>query len=583
MRFSLLIAAFFIFTSCTRQIDPKDNTFHYSTREAIKTLDPVSSSDLYSNEMVGQMYEGLYHFHFLKRPVELEPQLAEGLPQISADGKTYTFKIKKGVKFQDNKAFPQGQGREMTAHDFVYSWKRLADPRSKSESYWIFQDRIVGLDAWRARVGKGEATYDTPVEGLQAPDNYTLVVKLTKPYYQLLYVLAMPCASVVPREAVDMYGKEFVNHPVGTGPFMLEEWIRGSRLSMVKNPNFREELYPSRGEPSDEANGYLVDAGKRLPFLDRIVVSEISAEQPRWLLFLKGDLDALMLSKDYMSEVLSEGKITQKFADKKVSLDMPVGMDVTYTSFNTENPFLKNKKLRQALSLTFDFETSNAKFYFYLSSRAHGPIPPSVMGYRKEAINPFTQYNIPLAKKLLAEAGYPNGRGLPEFSFEMASSQATARQMAEFFKQQMALIGVKVRLTPNTWPQFMDKIRKKKADIFDMAWNADYPDAENFFQLFYGKNISPGTNNSNFQNKEFDRLYDEASLLPPGPARNQIYAKMENILMDEAPWIFNLHRLRVTAKHHWLKNYKTEMMISDAMKYYRIDGKARAESQRLDL
>jgi ABC-type transport system substrate-binding protein len=569
--------------ACTKSLDPKDDTFYFFARENVRSLDPVIGADYVSQQVIAQVNEGLYHFHYLKRPIELEPLLAEGLPQISKDGKTYTIKIKKKVLFQDSEVFPGGKGRELKAQDFIYSWKRLGDPHNKSENYWIFQNRVVGFDEWRAKMARGEADYATPIEGLSTPDDHTLVIKLVRPYPQLLYVLTLGTTYVVPHEAVDFYGKDFTNHAVGTGPFVLQQWIRGSRITLVKNPTYHETLYPSEGEASDVPAGYLQDKGKPLPLLDKVVIYEISQEQPRWLMFLKGDLDALLVSKDYISEMMTGRQLNKKFADRGVMVDLPLNVDVTYVSFNTENPYLKNKKVRQAISLAYDTSVSLEKFYGGMAVLAHGPIPPSVVGYRKDFKNPYGTFNLARAKQLLAAAGHPGGQGLPEFTYELASNHATARQMGEYFKQQMAQIGVKVRLNPNTWPQFSEKIKKKKADIFDMAWNGDYPDAENFLQLFYSGNISPGPNNANFQNKEFDRLYEAVIDLPPGDARVPLYGKMEDVIVEEAPWIFAMHRIGVHAKHPWLHNYKSDKMIMDALKYYRVDGaeRARAKAERL--
>jgi oligopeptide transport system substrate-binding protein len=573
----------FLLGACTKRLDPKDNTFYSYVREEVRSLDPIIGADTVSHQVSAQIYEGLFHFHYLKRPIELEPLLAESFPEISKDGKTYTFKIRKNVHFQDSKIFKDGKGRELHAQDFIYSWKRLADPRNKSENFWVFQDRVVGFDEWRDKVSKKEADYDTPIEGFRTPDDHTLVIELKKPYPQLLYVLAMGTAFVVPHEAIEFYGKEFTNHAVGTGPFILDNWVRGSRITLSKNPNYREVLYPKEGEASDLAAGYLADAGKSLPLLDKVVIYEISQEQPRWLMFLKGDLDFINVSKDYVSEMMSDGKLNKRFSDKGISIDTPMNVDVTYVCFNNENPFLKNKKLRQALSLAYDNRISFEKFYAKMAVIAHGPIPPTVAGYRKDLKSPYNKFDLQRAKKLLAEAGYPEGKGLPEFNYEMASSHATARQMGEFFKQQMALLGVRVRLSSNTWPQFSEKVKKKKADIFDMAWNGDYPDAENFLQLFYSKNASPGSNAANFKNKAFDELYESAIALPLGPARTRLYEKMEDIIVEEVPWIFGVHRIGLFGKHPWLHNFKSDKMIVDSVKYYQIDGAERVRNKEQKL
>lgn len=570
-----------ILCSCTKTIDPKDNTFHFYLRAQIRSLDPIIINDVYSHRAVAQFYEGLLHYHYLKRPVEIEPLLAEEMPKISEDGTVYTFKIKKNIYFHDSPAFKNGKGRKLVAQDFVYSWKRLADPKNKSENYWVFQDRIIGLDEWRDKISKGEVNYDTPIEGLQTPDDHTLIIKLKKPYYQLLYILTMAMTVAVPKEAVEHYGKSFDNYAIGTGAFILDDWIRGSRLTLKRNPKYHEMYYPSEGTEKDKKLGFLKDAGKRLPFLDKIVINEIQQPQPQYLLFLKGDLDVFVATQDYIPRFINED-LTLRDVHKKngISAQIIPNDDVIYTSFNTENKYLKNKKLRQAMSLAYDQQTAIRILYAGLGYVAQGPIPPNLEGYNSEYKNPYKQYNIEKAKALLAEAGYPNGKGLPVFKFDLNTTNTETRRIADFFKQQMTQIGIKIKLIPNTWPQYNEKVKKKKTEIAGAAWNADYPDAENFLQLFYGPNESPGPNNSNFKNKKYDELYVKASKLPPGPERTKLYVEMQNILVEETPWIYHIHRVRLALVHSWLKNYKQSWLVFDTMKYYRVDGEERAKIKR---
>jgi oligopeptide transport system substrate-binding protein len=569
----------FFSIGCSQRFDKKDNTFYTYVREQIHTLDPIHAHDLFSHQMTAQVYEGLYHFHYLKRPIEVEPLLASAMPKISPDGTVYTIPLKKNIYFHDSPAFAKSKGRLFVANDFIYSIKRLAEPKNRSESFWVIENKIVGLDEWR----KNGAQENLDIPGIKALDPHTLQIQLVKPNYQFLQNLTMAALYVVPREAVQFYGEEFGSHPVGTGPFVFESWIHGSQLRFAKNPRYNTETYPSEGTAEDKLNGNLKDAGLRLPLVDRVVVYEISEPQPQWLLFSKGDLDLLLPHKDYQDDFIQNGKLKESQQKKGLALELPPGLDVVYIGLNNSNPFLSQKKIRQAFSLAFDRQFSIDKFYNFLARPAHGPIPPGLDGYDENRRSAYSEYNIELAKKKLAEAGYPEGKGLPEFNYEMPSTHATARQTSEFFKQQLSLIGVKVKLVANTWPQFNDKIKKNKADIFDYSWNADYPDPENFFQLFYSKNISPGPNAASFVNKQFDLLYEKSLQFPPGDARTALYIQMEKLIMEECPWIFNVHRLRPVLKHSWLHNYKQEVMITDTMKYYRIDSALRAQMKESNL
>jgi ABC-type transport system substrate-binding protein len=558
-------------------------TLNYALPANLKGLDPVGAEDLYSATVIAQIYEGLLSYHYLRRPMTLQPSLAEAMPEVSKDGLTWTFKIRKGVRFHDNPAFPEGKGREVVAEDFVYSWKRLADPRSLSPGFWILDGKIVGLNEWASAVKAEKADYSTPVEGLKAIDSHTLQVKLTSTYFQLPYVLAMGYTSVVPREAVEKYGKEFLNNPVGTGPFMLKQesdWIRNSKLTLVKNPTWRGESYPSEGEAGDEKAGLLADAGKAMPFVDRVVFTELVEDQPRWQNALKGNFDWLPIPKDNFDAAVDKGtrSLKKEFVDKGLSLNITRNLDVTYIGFQMRDPVLgQHKKLRQAMQLAFDSATNLQKFQNGRGIVAQSPVPPDVASYDPGFKNPYQEFNLDRAKKLLEEAGFPGGKGLPEFTYETLSD-TTSRQGAEYIKQQMAAIGINIKISTNTFPELLDKTKKRKAQMWGLAWGADYPDAQNFYQLFYGPNAQEGgPNDTGFNNPEFNRLYQQALKLPDGAERNAVYNKMRDIVVEEAPWIFNLHRERYALVHGWVGNYKHNDVQLDLLKYIRIDAKKREE------
>ncbi len=578
------VAVALAMTGCTKKrFDENDNSLNLVLRANVKGLDPASANDLYSSTVITQMYEGLLAYNYLKRPFTLQPALAESMPEISKDGLTYTFKIKKGVKFHDNAAFPNGKGREVTVQDFVYSWKRLADPRNTSEGFWIFDGKIKGLNEWATAVKNEKANYETPVEGLQSPDSHTLVIKLNGVYHQLSYVLAMPFSAVVPKEAVEKYGKEFLNNPVGTGPFVLEkptDWVRNSKITLKKNPHYRPDFYPTEGMPGDAEKGLLVDAGKQLPLVDKLVFSEIVEDQPRWQNGLKGNFDWVEIPKDNFDNAVAKEdrtKIVPDLAAKGLKLDITPALDVTYIGLSMVDPVLgKNKFVRQAMSKAFDSKTYIEKFLNGRGVAAQGPVPPGIDSFEDSFKNPNATFNVEEAKALLVKAGFPDGKGLPELQYE-ALSDSTARQGAEYFVQAMAAIGIKVKINSNTWPQFQEKIKAQKAQIFGIAWGADYPDAQNFFQLFYSKNKTPGPNDTSFNSPEFDKTYEAALKLPPGEERTKLYQKLRDIVADESPWIFNAHRLGYKLVHGWVGNFKWTEVANDYPKYIRIDGKKRAD------
>jgi ABC-type transport system substrate-binding protein len=556
--------------SCTHKADD-ENALHIPMKVNIKGLDPANSNDLYVAQVISTVYETLYHYQYLKRPIEVEPSLATTMPEISKDGLTYTIHLKSGLRFQDSEVFPDGKGRDVTAQDIIYSWKRLADPAIQSEGFWVFDGKVKGINEWRLKKGKGEATYDTPVEGLKAVDDHTLVIQLLKPYFQLVYILTMPYTAILPHEAIEKYGAEIINHPVGTGPYKLQSWTRNNQLVLVKNANWHGENYPSEGAPGDKEKGLLADAGKPLPFADKVVFYEITEDQPRWLNFMKGQLDLIEIPKDNFDASMKGDKLSEEMTKKGMKVHIEKDPDLTYTAFNMLDPILgKNELVRKAMSLAFDGPTQLERFYNGRGIVAQSPIPPGIDGYDADFKNPYKDFSIEKAKEMLAKAGYPEGKGLPEFEFS-TTGDTTNRQLAEYFQQNMSKIGIKIRISTNSWPQFTDKLREKKAQIWQIAWSADYPDAENFLQLLYGPNESPGPNASNYHSKEYDALYDQAAKLPPSAARTNIYRKMRDVFVKDMPWIPNLHRLRYEMQNGWLMNGKDHLIILDMFKYMRVD------------
>lgn len=582
MMIAAAVMGHLIFSSaaCTRKVDLNDTTINDWLQGNVKGLDPIYANDNYSSTVVGNIYEGLYAYHYLKRPYTLIPAIAEAMPIVTDNGTTVTIKLKKGVKFQDNSCFPGGKGREVTAEDFIYSFRRLADPKNLSDGFWIFDGKIKGLNEWANAVKAGKADYSTPIEGFQAPDSHTLVIKLIKPYYQLNYVLAMSFAGVVPREAVEKYGQEFLNNPVGSGPFMLAkptDWVRNSKITLTRNPNYRPDSYPSEGEEADKAAGLLADAGKQVPFADKLTFTEMAEDTPRWQNLMKGNFDFAKIPNDNYDTAIADKKIAPEIAAKGLYLNIATPAEITYTAFNMKDPLLgKNKELRRALSLSYDSDGELEKFQNGRGVHTKSMIPPGVDAYEPDFKNPLAEFNIDKAKEALAKAGYPDGKGLPELALE-SLADSKYRQLAQFAIANWAKAGIKVKIVSNTWTQLQEKLKRGQAQIWAIAWGADYPDAQNFLQLFYSKNVSPGPNDSSYSNPEFDALYEKSLTLPPGAERDAVYKKMRDIAVEDAPWIYSLTRQEYRLVHGWVGNLKWNSVNHAFHKYIKIDPKKRAE------
>lgn len=574
-----IFALLFVALGCSREQNFDEKVLNLITPQKIKGFDPIYAADLYAANEIGKVYEGLLEFHYLKRPYELTPNLAESMPEVSADGLTYTFKVKKGVLFQDSKAFPNGKGRELKADDFIYSIRRMADPKLQSTGWWLLDGKIAGLNQWREKNASAEkVNYDEAVEGLKKIDDHTFQFKLSKPFPQFLYALAMPFTFAVAKEVVEFHGQEFQNYPVGTGPFKLDHFDNSNRIVYNRNPTFREKLYPSEGEATDEAAGLLADAGKKLPLVDKVIVNIVVESQPQWLNFQKGSADLLAVPKDNFDQAIVGGKnLHPDMAKKGIRLSMVNALDTTYVAFNHTDPLFKdNIKLRQAMSLAYDHVESNKLFYNNTATIAQSIIPPGISGHKKEYKNPYIGRNLDLAKKLLKEAGYPDGKGLPELNYETVGS-TVSRQQGEFFAKNMADIGIKIRISTNTWPELVKKTNTKTAQMFGIAWGADYPDAENFFGLLFGPNEAPGSNSSNYKNPAFDKIFAQASIMQDGPERTALYEQLYEMAGNEVPWIYGMHRTSVSVYQGWVKNYKYIEFNHTQVQYLNADLEAKKE------
>ena len=568
---------FLTFAACTPKVSFQKNTLVSVLNSNIPHLDPIHSTNTSSSRVNASIFEGLYHYHYLKRPLQIEPKLAITMPEISEKGLVYTIKIKKGVFFQDDPAFPDSRGRELVANDFIHSWKRLADPKNKAEGWWVFDGLIKGLNQWRNKIRQGRADYNTSVEGLKAIDKHTLKITLTRPSFQFMHFLCMPVTMVVAKEVVNHYGQQIVNHPVGTGPYQLVHWVRNSEIRLKRNKNFREVPYPGEGPKEDKKRNLLQSAGLRLPLTENIIIKIITKQQPLWLSFLKGQLDHGVIPKESYDEVFKNNQLTSKYKQKGIRILKQYEVDVTFLVFNMEDPILgKNQFLRQALAMALDRELILRKFYNSRGVTAQGPVPPLLDAHDPHYKNPFS-YDLEKARKFLIKAGYPGGQGLPVFEYEMPSAATWSRQFAEFVKDQWAQIGVRIKIKANTWPLFNKKVKNRKAKIFDVAWVADYPDSENFLQLFYSKNISPGSNYSNFVNRDYDSLFEKAVILPPGPERTKKFRKLVEFINEKVPVIFIVHRINQKPFHIWLNNFNTHSMIFDFYQYLSIDEKKKTD------
>ena len=575
-----------LFSSCTGTNGNK-NTLNVYSAEVVSGVDPITIVDRHSHTVARQVYEGLYEYHYLEYPYTIAPVLAEGLPKISPNGLTYTVKMKRGVFFADDPCFKKskGKGRELTAHDFVYSIKRgLASPFTQSIFFYsILADVIEGVGAYRkASLNKKSFNFHNEISGIKALDKYTLHLKLKKTSAYFPDVLTRPNGFVVPREAVEYYGSEFKYNPVGSGAFLVKEWEKDSLIVFVKNPAYKHGFYPSKGEPGDAEKGLLKDVGKALPFLNKINMYILAEEQPRWLNFNKGLIDIVVPDKDsYYDAFPTGGELSITLKEKGIKVIKRPRLEVIYYSFNMDDKIIgKNKYLRQAISMAYNGQKHNALFYNNQAVVANWILPPNIFGFDPSYKNPYRQYNVTKAKALLKKAGYPNGNGLPPFTMLITDSIA-AKQIGEFFSKSMNEIGIKIKLQSRNFGLLLKELSEdRNYQLVALQWRADLPFAEDFLRLFYSKAFAPGPNDSHFSNAEYDRLFVKATEIKESPEKLKILNRMRDIAVEETALIPLINPTTITLAQPYVENYKPHILVGNMFKYVRIDNKKRAAIQK---
>ncbi len=566
------IIAVWLYRKHNRSVEVKsEKVLVIANDSKLQGLDPIHIDDVFTTREIAKVYEGLLEFHYLKRPFELSPNLAAAMPTVSEDQLVYTFKIRQGVMFQNDRCFPNNKGRELIAEDFVYAFKRLADPKQQAKGFWIIDNKIKGLNAWRQKYADATAAdYQETIEGIKSLDRYTLQITLTSPFSQFLYALTLPPCFVVAHEAVSHYGEEFMNHPVGTGPFVLEKFsTQDSKLIYRKNPTFRDKFFPT--EAADEYKHMLVYAEQKLPLVDQVIVYILPEVQPRWLQFQGGHIDVINLSSDKLgSEVVKDNKISPALQEKGVNLFCVPQLATSYTVFNMVHPLFKdNLKLRQAMSLAFDGEGYNRLFYDSTAILAQSTIPPGLAGYQAGYKNPYLTHDLTKAREYLAAAGYTDGKGLPEITLDV-SSRTDSKLKGEFFQSCMAKIGIRIKIIENLFPVLMNKLVTKSTMLHSMSWTADYPDAENFLQLFYGP-VQPGSIGSNMNDPSFNSLYATVSKLPDSPARTKLYEQINQLVAAYVPAVYTVHAPHISLYYSWVKNYCWSNCHFGTEQYWDID------------
>lgn len=497
-------------------------TFKYNEEEYFKSLYPLNITEVTGHRIVNQVYEGLVSFN--QANLTIEPSLAESWT-ISEDGKTYTFKIRQGVNFHDDLCFKNGKGRKVTAQDFKYCFDRLCyyNP-AENQGFWIFDDIVVGANEYNELTAQNPQA-EGDVEGVKVIDEFTLQIELTQPLSIFLSRLALSFAQLYPKEAVEKYGNELRTYCVGTGPFFIKKIVENELVFLEKNKNYW-------GKDS---------FGNQLPYLDYIKVSFIKEKKAELNEFEKGGLDFIYKFPVEMKEEIIDidDNLTPKFS--KYQLQYLPSMTIQYYGFLHAGKIFDNKKLRQAFCYAVDREKL-VKFTLKGAGypASHGFVPPGTGSYPSEKVKGFT-YNPELAQQLMAEAGYPKGKGFPKLTLQINSGGGRNEQVAEAVQKMLQeVLNIEVELLTVPWPQHTEAIESAKIDFWRLGWVADYPDAENFLNLFHSKwvpediNVKTYINSFRYKNKMFDEKLDLALKSVEVEAINSAYVLADQIAIDDA-------------------------------------------------
>ena len=509
---SVAMLALFSCNNNQQQFSDK-KVFRYNQADGLSSLDPAFARNQANIWATSQIYNGLFELSDELYPVKSMVDSWD----ITENGTRYVFKLQQGIHFHDSEIFENGKGREVTAHDFVYSFNRILDPATASTGVWIFNDKA-----------KKDENGDVSSDWVKALDDYTLEIKLEKPFGAFLEILTMPYAYVVPKEAIEKYGKDFRVHPVGTGPFVFKSWDEGNNLVLLKNENYWK---------SDEA-------GKKLPYIDAIQVSFISDKTQELLTFQQKKLDFISYSgqANNIDLILNkDGSIREEFAGSFVVEKVPymnteyIGICMDSTLYEDKNhPFL-NKKFRQAMNFAINREEMLKHVLNSLGKPGfNGIIPPAVNGYDISKVSGYT-YDPQKAETLLKDAGYPQGKGLPELKLH---TTIHSKPYVEYLQKQWEAIGIKVDIEINPVATHQELIDNNRVHFFRGSWLGDYPDGENYLAMFYSQNFSSaGPNKTHFKSERFDELYQKAREETDGFKRLDYYVAMDKIIIEEAPVI----------------------------------------------
>ncbi len=534
-------------------------------------FDPAATNDLYSGHVNNAIFANLFEFDYYVRPARLRPALAEAMPEISADGLTWKIRVRKGTFFADDPVF-KGKKREVTAEDLVYSWKRMLDPKMASPTLWHIDNKLIGGNELVAEAkASGKFDYDKPIEGLKAIDRYTVQLKLKQPDYTLTELMLGYNWSPVAREVVEAYrdpGGRVMSNPVGAGPYMIKQWIKGNKVILTKNPNYARKYPLTEGETAEDKAVIASNQGKDMPLVGNVEISIIEEANPRLLTFKSGLLDYEFVGQDLIGNVVINGKLSPEFAAKGVKHQRALEPALSFDYFNMEDPVVggytpEKIALRRAIIMAYPIDDYVRIVFRNQATPANQILPPTQTGHIPNKPN-LNSYDVPLANALLDKFGYkdrdgdgfremPDGK--PLVITRSSSPRAIDRESDELWKKALDSIGIKIAYNTQKWPDLLKQGRAGQLQFWGLGWNESSTDGNSFLQLLYSKSIGQ-SNFARMNIKQYDEIYEKAQTLPIGPERWALYKAMNELATVNSVWQPGVFRYQNVLTQPWLLNYK---------------------------
>ncbi len=537
-------------------------------------FDPVRVQDLYSAIVNEAIFDRLLTYDYLARPAKLVPMAAADMPAVADDGRTYTFRVRKGIHFTPDPAFGDAR-RELTAGDFAYTIKRFMDPKNRSPYKFLIDGKIVGLDDEYAKAAKrgGHFDYDAAVPGLDVLDRYTLRIRLNATDYNFPHILAMSTFGVVAREVIEAYADDTNAHPVGTGPYLLKRWVRSNRIVLEANPDYRGFVWAF--EPGDDPRDREVVAamqGRRMPQIGTVEINIIEEEQSRWLAFQRGELDLLDLPPTFAPVAIPDGAVSAELARKGVRLHRSIDPSITYSYFNMRDPVVGGLSrdriaLRRAIIMAYDTDEEIRVIRKGQAVRADYIVPPGIVGHDPD-YRSSNRFDPLLANALLDRMGFRKGAdgyrtlpdGQPLVFVHYSQTSAVQREFDEFWNKSLDRIGIRLEVRKEKFAELLKAENQCRVTHRDASWIADYPDGDNFMQLLYGKNVHE-SNSACFEHPEWDRLYERSKTMPAGPERDRIYRDLNRLAEYLGVWRMGVSTYRNVLMQPAVKGFKKHPIL----------------------